>query len=191
MTLSLTRARAEIIRHADLATSAWFDPASIAIAHWPNELYGELEKEVAENLHKVLVGQVFHHWQVVGWQNIDEAISDTDIDEVISDFLVNIEHCGIRLIGHRDVADYLAAHPGSERLVRQIWQALVARLPSAAEFALELYRDPEIDDKHLLLTVACADDWEDTIDTIEEVVGSLAKEYAACIGYIAVMPATD
>lgn len=81
-----------------------------------------------------------------------------------------------RLAEHRivvptveDVGAYLQAHPQLDRLLPSICGAVRQALGSEVELSLQLYRDPEIDDRYLTLYVRREKYEPDILDRLQAV----------------------
>jgi hypothetical protein len=102
----------------------------------------------------------------------------------------------LRLAGHRiilpnprDIAAYLAAHPQLARLLPNIGGEVRQAFGPEVELSLELYKDPEIDDRYLTLYVRKESYEPDILDRLQLVSGRFNHTLEEVSGYF--LLATD
>jgi hypothetical protein len=104
--------------------------------------------------------------------------------------------CELRFAEHRivvpnvqDVEAYLAEHPQLAQLLPDICAEVRQALGSEVELSLELYRDPEIEDRYLTLYVRKEKYEPEILDRLQAVSESFNHRLEAVPGYF--LLATD
>jgi hypothetical protein len=100
------------------------------------------------------------------------------VDKLIAD--------GVLVPKMDDVESYLARHSDLEGLVEAICKKARAEFGVSAELALQVYEDPEIDDRYLTLYVRQETYAHDIIDRIEVVSGEFHRQLESASGYVLV-----
>ncbi len=83
-----------------------------------------------------------------------------------------------------DVERYLSDHATLRSLVPRICERVRAEFGNAAELSLELYRDPEIDDRYLSLDIRQDRYESDIIARLDRLSEEFATELEQCSGDI-------
>src|SRR5688572_10327688 len=83
-----------------------------------------------------------------------------------------------------DVERYLSDHSTLRSLVPRICERVRAEFGNAAELSLELYRDPEIDDRYLSLDIRQDQYASDIISRLDQLSEEFATELGQCSGHI-------
>ena len=84
----------------------------------------------------------------------------------------------------QDVEGYLEEHSALQLLLPQICQRVREEFGPDAELLLELYRDPEIDDRYLTLEVRQERYDSNIIERLDQISGEFADELEPCSGQI-------
>lgn len=87
----------------------------------------------------------------------------------ISQFLKRVRASGVRIGDKVAVATFLKNHPSLLRTVESTCRDARAELPAGAELELDVYRDPELDDRYLVLYARQAGYAPDLVERIEKV----------------------
>jgi hypothetical protein len=101
----------------------------------------------------------------------------------VEPLLESLRAQGIKVPRPDEVRDYLLRYPDVIGLTEKVCGMTRAEFDESAELSLELYRDPEIDDQHLVLYVR--QDHYDQImwDKIERIQDSYELELADLSGW--------
>lgn len=86
----------------------------------------------------------------------------------IEDLLSGLQGRGVRLARPLEIREYLLRFPDAIDALQETIRALSMNLPDA-QLVLELYRDPEIEDEHLVVYVRFKHYPEDVMDRIRNV----------------------
>jgi hypothetical protein len=90
------------------------------------------------------------------------------------------------LVANPDVCDYLSAYPSLAGMLPSVCEQIRQRLGDAVELSLEVYRDPEIDDRFLALFVRQRSYDESTMQRIREASEPLDEQLRAVDGCLVV-----
>jgi hypothetical protein len=82
------------------------------------------------------------------------------------------------------VRNYLAANPEFVEITEQVCELAATEFSGDAELSLELYSDPEIDDRYLTLYVQRASDEQSAWDKIGRIRESCENELAELPGWL-------
>ncbi|HEY6332036.1 MAG TPA: hypothetical protein VI756_22090 [Blastocatellia bacterium] len=80
----------------------------------------------------------------------------------------SLRRTGVAVPQMEDVIAYLTAHPSLVLALQPYCAAAIAAGGKVARVSLELYRDPEIDDDHLIVYVRQSPYQDDLMDRIDE-----------------------
>ncbi|MGH9829677.1 MAG: hypothetical protein ACREDR_41195, partial [Blastocatellia bacterium] len=75
-----------------------------------------------------------------------------------------------------EVLQYLAASPDVTSVLPDYWAAACQAARDDSQLSLELYRDPEIEDEHLVIYIRQQNYQDDLMDRIDQARESLAGE---------------
>ena len=103
--------------------------------------------------------------------------------EGIVDLFHQLGGHGIRLPDAQAVEDYLAVHPQLALMLPSICAEVRQTLGPDAELSLELYKDPEIDDRYLTLYVRQEKYEANILDRLEAVSDRFNAKLAEISGY--------
>lgn len=81
-----------------------------------------------------------------------------------------------------DVDDYLIEHPTLRSLLPRICSQALCEFGRSAELTLELYRDPEIDDRYLTLMVRQQQYEANIVERLDQFAAQFADELDQCTG---------
>lgn len=115
---------------------------------------------------------------------IAEAVATQPVESLLEELRAQ----GIRIPRPAEVRDYVTQFPDVIPVVRQASAAAVAEFGATAEFSLELYVDPEIDDPHLMLYVRQEPFNPASWPGFERVQASYADALAELAGWLHVGP---
>jgi hypothetical protein len=90
--------------------------------------------------------------------------------------LADLGSNGILIPAPGEVLQYLSLHPDLTAQLPAYWQVAARAGGDAAQLSLELYRDPEIDDEHLVIYIRQEDYQDNLIDRIDEAYNALLNE---------------
>ena len=107
-------------------------------------------------------------------------------DNRIGDILSQLAGHGILLSKRDDLQAYLAEHADLAGLLDSVGRKVRAAFGPTAELSLELYNDPDIDDRYLTLYVRQEPYASDIIDRIEAVCDEFLPQLEAASGFFLV-----
>ena len=81
-----------------------------------------------------------------------------------------------------DVEGYVAQHPTLRSLLNRICEQARVEFGRDAELTLELYRDPEIDDRYLTLLVRQPQYDANIVERLDQLAAQFADELDRCTG---------
>lgn len=111
---------------------------------------------------------------------IAEAITTQPVEPL----LPQLRAAGIRIPRPAEVRDYLTRYPDLVALTRKVCALASAEFAGKAALSLELYVDPEIDDRYLTIYVR-RESYDDAIwEAIERIRASYEDEIAALSGWL-------
>lgn len=106
---------------------------------------------------------------------------------VIQSVEPNLNRLSVRKVSvpnPEQVRSYLAANPDFVEITEQVCELAVTEFSGDAELSLELYSDPEIDDRYLTLYVQRASDEQSAWDKIGRIRESCENELANLSGWL-------
>ena len=107
-----------------------------------------------------------------------------DIPLEVEMALIFVSLAGITVPEPAPVREYLREHPDMLVLLRAICAAVRESFEPGTEFSLEVYSDPEIDDKYLTLYVRQQHYGPDILDRIERVSSDYDAELSEKTGWL-------
>ncbi len=105
-----------------------------------------------------------------------------EIEETIEQF----RRLGIKILKADEIAQYFAQHPDMIEATRTIIGAVVRRVPVSA-LALKVYRDPEIEDEHLELSIKFPEFNEQAIEIIRSIEDEILKNLVGKSGWLSLI----
>ena len=106
----------------------------------------------------------------------------------VNDLLEELRSADIRIPRPAEVRDYVTRFPDIVPLVRRACEVAVAEFANRARLSLELYRDPEIDDRYLTLYVADSAVDAAVWQAIERIEEKYAEALTTTSGWLVVTP---
>jgi len=98
--------------------------------------------------------------------------------------LSNLNDAGVLVPAPAQVKAYLLDHPDMIGLTEQICLALLERFPKPSNVVLEVYEDPEMDDRHLTVYVRQPDYDDAILEILEQVSSQFQAELGASSGWV-------
>ena len=109
------------------------------------------------------------------------------VDDAVGELLFAVDSdADIVVPNSVEVGRYLSEHAGLSTVLPQICQRVREKFGPDAELSLELYRDPEIDDRYLTLEVRQDQYESDIMDKLDTLSEEFANELPQCSGHILV-----
>ncbi len=96
----------------------------------------------------------------------------------------NLKRFNVEMPNPEQVRSYLAANPEFVKITEQVCKLAAAEFSGEAELSLELYSDPEIDDRYLTLYVQRVCDEQSAWDKIGRIRESCENELADLPGWM-------
>jgi len=93
----------------------------------------------------------------------------------ISSSLRELVEMGIKVPRYEEIHDYLLLFPDTVDVLPKIGKSARAHFPTA-ELSLELYRDPEIEDEHLVLYVRLPEYKKEDVKNLLEEIHKVVRE---------------
>ncbi len=113
-------------------------------------------------------------------ENADSKDTDLTIALVYCDVMMtNLLGKGIALPNPEDIRRNLLCHADMTDLVKRICDDALDRFPKPSQVALELYKDPEIEDEHLTVYVRQYHYDDNILDVIDDVRLKFEEERAS------------
>ncbi len=114
-------------------------------------------------------------------------ILGTPVEDAVGELLFAVESDADLVVPNSmEVGRYLTEHTGLSAVLPQICQRVREVFGPDAELSLELYRDPEIDDRYLTLEVRQDQYESDIMDKLDALSEEFANELAQCSGHFLV-----
>jgi len=111
---------------------------------------------------------------------------DTSLALSVEGCLAHVVDDGISLPDAEGVRNYLLDHPDACLPLLRICLATIARFAAEADLRLELYRDPEIEDDHLVLYVSRREYDQSFMHALQELWGESEEALEGTTAWILV-----
>lgn len=147
--------------------------------------------EDPENINQIRVfGDVKNRSEVLHAKNAYIAISGASTLYIVSSRFIekvelhDLEKTGVKIVDNAGVEQYLAAHPDMWQPVMNICRTAKNCFPKKTSLSLEILKDPEGHEEHLVLYVRQREYADDIMDTIDRICEKHDAELAAMSGWI-------
>jgi len=98
--------------------------------------------------------------------------------------LIPLEQSGAKSRDWQAVRRYLVKHPSLRPLLPEAYDRIRAEFGSEVDLSLDEYRDPEIDDQFLTITIGLSNYDDDIMDRIERINQSFEDRIKPSKGYL-------
>ncbi len=102
----------------------------------------------------------------------------------ITEGIGEIARAGVLIPCREDISGYLLRYPDTTGWLVALARAAREQLPADVQLNLELYRDPEVDDRYLTLYMRQQEYLRGLLDRAEAIMSQFPHELETCSGWI-------